>query len=72
MAGARKGWPDLCFIGPFGIRYFELKASDGAISPEQGIVHARMREYGVQVEVVWASTGAEAWEVIRRALGVGG
>lgn len=70
LAGARKGWPDLCFIGGWGIRYFELKAADGAISPEQGAVHSAMRDAGVSVQVVFAATGAEAWEKIRRELGV--
>lgn len=70
LRGACKGWPDLVFVCGSRVVFIELKAADGVLSPEQGAVHAAMRQQGAEVHVVMEATGAAAWERIRAILGI--
>lgn len=46
--GLQRGWPDLQFLFPGGqVRFIELKAGKGRLSPEQEDFQARTERHGV-------------------------
>lgn len=68
VAGARKGWPDLCFVLPGEVVYVELKTLKGVVSLDQKKVHKEMRERGIRIYVVKAKDGEDAWKQIQEKL----
>jgi VRR-NUC domain len=69
VAGARKGWPDLCFVLDKEVVYVELKTARGVVSREQKAVHKEMQERGIRIYVVKAKDGEDAWKQIQILLG---
>lgn len=72
LAGARKGWPDLCFVLMGRIVWIELKTlggldangkrvAGGKVSDEQFALHGRMANMGCEVYVVKALDGPDGW-----------
>lgn len=68
VAGARKGWPDLCFILDREVVYVELKTLKGVVSVDQKKVHKAMKERGIRIYVVKAKDGEDAWKQIQEKL----
>lgn len=68
VAGARKGWPDLCFILFGEVVYVELKTLKGVVSLDQKKVHKEMRERGIRIYVIKAKDGEDAWKQIQAFL----
>ncbi|GJE77221.1 VRR-NUC domain-containing protein [Methylorubrum suomiense] len=73
--GTKPGWPDLQIVGrtadgePF-TAYLEVKAPRGQTSPEQIVIHDRLKECGYPVAVVRSITDAReavrSWPVASR------
>jgi hypothetical protein len=68
VAGARKGWPDLCFVLDKEVVYVELKTLKGVVSKDQKAVHKEMRSRNIRVYVVKAKDGEDAWKQIQEKL----
>lgn len=68
VAGARKGWPDLCFILDGEVVYVELKTLKGVVSTDQKAVHKAMKARGIMVYVIKAKDGEDAWKQIQGCL----
>lgn len=67
-AGARKGWPDLCFVLEGRVVWVELKTKRGKRSSDQKDVHWRMQSLGHDVYTIYAKDGKEAWGMIKECL----
>ncbi len=68
VAGARKGWPDLCFVLDKRVVYVELKTIRGTVSRDQKAVHKAMKERGIGIYIVKAKDGEDAWIQIQNCL----
>lgn len=62
IAPVIKGLPDRLVIWPGGVlRLVELKATGGALSPAQRVVHSRLAALGATVTVLTGRDEIDAW-----------
>lgn len=62
--GMLKGWPDLCFIMPYGPVWIELKVGKEKRSKEQVELHDIMALAGCSIHTVNADCPAECWNKV--------
>ena len=68
LAGARKGWPDLCFWTP-RLVYIELKTMVGVQSKEQRELNDIEDKLGIEYHLVKALDGPDGWAKVAGILG---
>lgn len=62
VPSGRAGFPDRLVILPPGQLWFaELKTPEGALSPIQKVIHARLRKMGVEVVVLHDRDAIDRW-----------
>ncbi len=68
LAGARKGWPDLCYWTP-RLVYIELKTLVGKQSKEQRALQDIADMVGIEYHLVKVLDGPDGWNKVRSILG---
>ena len=62
LAPTVKGLPDRLVVLPHGqVHLVELKAEGGRLSPAQRLLHSRLAERGVEVQVLTGPDEVRAW-----------